>query len=35
MVCKEKGKLKQDMPARRLPMTNKVADEAVVVMKLL
>jgi hypothetical protein len=27
----QKGKLKQDMPARRLPMIVKVADEAVVV----
>jgi len=30
-----KGKLKQDMPARLLPMIVKVADEAVVVMKFL
>jgi hypothetical protein len=29
----QKGKTKQEMPARRLPMTVKVADEAVVVMK--
>jgi len=29
----QKGKLKQEMPARRLPMIVKVADEAVVVMK--
>jgi len=29
----QKGKPKQEMPARRLPMTVKVADEAVVVMK--
>jgi len=27
----QKGKLKQDMPVRRLPMIVKVADEAVVV----
>jgi len=27
-----KGNLKQDMPARQLPMSVKVADEAVVVM---
>jgi hypothetical protein len=30
-----KGKVKQEMPARLLPMIIKVADEAVVVMKLL
>jgi len=29
----KKGKPKQEMPARRLPMTVKVADEAVVVKK--
>jgi hypothetical protein len=29
----QKGKPKQEMPARRLPMTVEVADEAVVVMK--
>jgi len=29
----QKGNPKQEMPARRLPMTVKVADEAVVVMK--
>jgi len=29
----QKGKPKQEIPARRLPMTVKVADEAVVVMK--
>jgi len=31
----KKGKLKQDMPVRLLPMIVKMADEAVVVMKLL
>jgi hypothetical protein len=30
-----KGKLKQEIPVRLLPMIVKVADEAVVVMKLL
>jgi hypothetical protein len=29
----KKGKPKQEIPARRLPMTVKVADEAVVVLK--
>jgi hypothetical protein len=29
----QKGKPKQEIPARRLPMTVKVADEAIVVMK--